>query len=528
MQLYRFRFNSFTFMTVIALIFVGVFLFQFIPPLFAEAGPMWYWMQTYWFPDVLIQSLILVIGTLFLSSLIGVSLAYWMSFYRIPLARFWDIILVMPLAIPTYLLGYIYVDLFTGAWYQPYLVITNLFGAIVLFSLTLYPYIYLAIRSFLSKQPQTMFASAQSLGANSMTMFWKVIFPLLRPALIGAMVLVTMEVLNDYGLVQYFGLRVYATTIFQAWFNGNDLNTAVRFSIQLIAFIILILWIEASLRKSFKYSYSTTQIKPLMKKVLPRSTAWLFYMVASLTLILALVIPIFQLLWWLPNVPSQIYARDFWDGLFSTVIMAFYPTIIIIVLALMIINFQRIMPKPWKKWIQRILTLGYALPGAVIAVGMILMWVPIDRMIADFFNTNAMIVTGSLLLLTMALVLRFFAVGSNIIEGTYHKIGMKYTLASHTLKKGYLQTLVAVDLPLISHGVIAASLIVMVDLFKELPLTLILRPFNFQTLATYLYQYAGDEQVNLASPMALMLITLTAAAVTFASDMMLKVNTYES
>jgi iron(III) transport system permease protein len=265
-----------------------------------------------------------------------------------------------------------------------------------------------------------------------------------------------------------------------------------------------------------------------MKKTLPSSTASLFYSIATVTLVFALMIPLIQLLWWLPNVPEDVYARHFWDGLYSTIIMAFYPTIIIIVLALMIINFQRIMPKPWKKWIQRLLTLGYALPGAVIAVGMILMWVPIDRMMADFFNMNSMIISGSLILLTMALVLRFFAVGSNIIEGTYHKIGMKYTLASHALKKGYLETLFAIDLPLISHGVIAASLIVMVDLFKELPLTLILRPFNFQTLATYLYQYAGDEQLNLASPMALTLIMLTASAVIFASDMMLKVNTYES
>ena len=266
----RNRSNPFMWMTLIALLFFCIFLIQFIPPLFAEPGPMWYWMQRYWFPEVLIQTLILVIGTLSLSSLIGVSLAYWMSFYRIPFARLWDMLLVIPLAIPSYLLGYIYVDLFSGTWYQPYVVITNLPGAILIFSLTLYPYIYLAIRSFLSKQPQTMFASAQSLGANSITMFWKIIFPLMRPALIGAMVLVTMEVLNDYGLVQYFGLRVYATTTFQAWFNGNDLNTAVRFSVQLIVFIIAILWMEASLRKSFKYSYSTTQIKPLMKKVLPR------------------------------------------------------------------------------------------------------------------------------------------------------------------------------------------------------------------------------------------------------------------
>jgi iron(III) transport system permease protein len=119
-------------------------------------------------------------------------------------------------------------------------------------------------------------------------------------------------------------------------------------------------------------------------------------------------------------------------------------------------------------------------------------------------------------------------VATNLIESSYHKIGLKYTHASYTLGRKHFKTLVAVDLPLISHGLIAAGLIVMVDLLKELPLTLILRPFNFQTLATYLYQFAGDEQINLASPMALALMLLTGLAVAFASDMMLKVNTYES
>jgi iron(III) transport system permease protein len=185
---------------------------------------------------------------------------------------------------PAYLLAYIYVDLTSSSFFQSRLVITNLFGAIILFSLTLYPYIYLATRSFLSKQPQTMYAAAQSLGSNQQRIFWRIVLPLLRPVLVGASVLVIMEVLNDYGLVQYFGLRVYATTIFQSWFNGNDLNTAVRFSVQLIVFILVILWIESRLRQSFKYSYTTTQIKPLMKRELRGNSQFYFYSVALVVL----------------------------------------------------------------------------------------------------------------------------------------------------------------------------------------------------------------------------------------------------
>lgn len=524
----RARWNGFSILTGIAVIFVFVFLMQFILPLGETPGPMWSWMQAYWFPDVLFQTLALVAGTMVLSLGIGVSLGYWLSFYRFRFARLLDIILVLPLAMPAYLLGYIYVDLLSRPQWMGRFVITNLPGAILLFSLTLYPYIFLATRAFLSKQSQTMFAAAQSLGSDAVAIFWRVIFPLLRPALVGSSVLVMMEVLNDYGLVQYFGLRVYATTIFQAWFNGNDLNTAVRFSGQIMLVIFFILWLESILRKSFKYSYSTTQIKPLMKKNPKRMTAIFFYGISGLTILFALFIPITQLLSWLPRVPIQIYQGPFWDGLLSSVLMTFYPTIIILIFALAIVNFQRLFPRPYKKWIHRLLTLGYALPGAVIAVGMVLMWVPLDRWLTETFSLSRLWISGTLVLLIMALVLRFLAVASNLIDGTYHKVGLKYTHASYALGQGQLKTLIRVDLPLISHGLIAAGLIVAVDLLKELPLTLILRPFNFQTLPTYLYQFASDEQINLASPMALMLILLTGFAIAFASDMMLKVNSYES
>jgi iron(III) transport system permease protein len=539
-RLFQRRLSPFALLTLVAFILTSLFILQFIPPLFAPVGPMWQLVITYWFPDVIIQSALLVIGTVMLALTIGVSLGYWMTFYHVPFRRLFDILFVLPLAMPTYLLGYIYVNMIsvTGTltrWLGTFLTIsgqwlsiTNMPGAIVLLALTLYPYIYLATRAYLQKQPQTMFAAAKTLGASSTQIFWQIVFPLLRPAMVGAGVLVIMETLNDYGLVQYFGLRVYSTTIFQAWFNGNDLNTAVRLSVSLIIFILIILWSESSLRKSFKYSYPTTQIKPIVRMKFNPVNKTLFIFLAACVLLFALGLPMMQLLMWLPGIPLSIYQTAFMDGLLSSILIAFYPTVIILVFALAIVNFQRLYPAPWKKWVARFLTIGYSIPGAVIAVGMILLWIPFDRFLVNNLGVPIMVVSGSILLLLFGLILRFLAVATNLIDGTYHRVGLKYTHASYTLGSGQLKTLFSVDLPLISHGVIAASLIVMIDLLKELPLTLILRPFNFQTLATYLFQYAGDEQINLASPMALMLIALTSLAVIFASDMMLKVNTYES
>jgi iron(III) transport system permease protein len=535
-----FQWSGFTILTWMATLFTLIFVLQFIPPLFAEVGPMWSLVITYWFPEVIFETLVLVIGTALLASLIGVSLGYWMTFYQVRFQRLLDVMLVLPLAMPSYLLGYVYVHMtsVTGGlsqWLNAFfgfrgvsLTLTNLPSAIILFAITLYPYIYLATRAYLQKQPYTMFAAAKTLGASQTKVFWRIILPLLRPALIGSSVLVMMETLNDYGLVQYFGLRVFSTTIFQAWFNGNDLNTAVRLSVGLIVFILILLWAEASLRRAYKYGYPTTQIKPIPRLRFQLGNRIMFMMTATIVLLLALGLPLLQLLVWLPRVPARIYQTAFLDGILSSLLLAFYPTVIILMLAFAIVNFQRIFPSRNKKMLARFLTIGYSIPGAVIAVGMILMWIPFDRWFMETFGQPTMIVSGSIMLLIFGLVLRFLAVATNLLDGTYHRLGLKYTHASYALGQSKIRTLIQVDLPLISHGVLAAFLIVVIDLMKELPLTLILRPFNFQTLATYLYQYAGDEQINVAAPMALVLVLLTSLAVAFASDMMLKVNTYES
>jgi iron(III) transport system permease protein len=513
---------------------------QLIFPLFTPVSPMWAFIETYWLADIIIQSSLLVGFTAIFTMIIGVSAAYFMTFYQLKYRKLLEILLVLPLGIPAYVLGYIYTtmtsvtgsihlfftailgELFTGIY------LYQLSGAVLIFTLTLYPYVYLASRAFLMKQPSVMIDAAKTLGASEGRIFFKVLLPLLRPALVGSVTLVIMEVLNDYGLVHYLGLRVYATAIFQTWFNGNDLNTAVRLAGSLIVFIIVILMLENLLRKHRKYAYINLQIKPITRSKLSLKKAIIVYGWLYSIIFLALILPVIQLIFWSLRLDLSWLNWRYFEAISNSLLISFYATVIILILAISVVNYNRYQPTVIKKMVSRLTNIGYSIPGTVIALAVILLVIPIDRMISEALGFNQLIITTSIITLVFALVIRFLAVSSNLIESAYQKIGTKFTSASYALGRGKLATFFSVDLPLINHGLIAAALIVIIDLLKELPLTLILRPFNVQTLATRLFQYAGDEQIIASSPYALTLIILTGGAVWFASDMILKVNRHES
>jgi iron(III) transport system permease protein len=519
---------------------MGLFAIQFIPPLLNPATPLWSLIRDYWLADIMIQTISLIVWTGLLTMVLGVFAGYVVTFYTWRYRRVLDVLLILPLAIPTYLLGYIYTTMtgVTGSIHrfldyfvpsqQPLIQLFNLPGAVLLFSLSLYPYVYVAVRAFLRRQPGTMFLMARSLGQSQGSIFFRIVLPLLRPAIVASVTLVMLEVLNDYGLVQYLGLRVYATAIFQSWFNGNDIDTAIRLSLTLIGLITLVLVTESFLRKQQKYAYSQTQIKPLTPLPLPRSKRVVFSLILFLLILLAFVIPVIQVISWTMSLPATWLTWSYFSHALSTLILAFYAMVVIMICAVAITNFHRFADSKWKTILIRVASLGYAIPGTIIAISAVLLFVPIDQWLAQTFNVDYLLLSSSLIVLIISLVIRFLAVALNLVESAYQKIGTKFTLASYALGKGKIATFFKVDLPLINHGVIVASLIVMIDLMKELPLTLILRPFNFNTLATTIFQYAGDEQIIASAPTAFLLIALTSVIVILASDMMFKVNVHES
>jgi len=534
------RFHYWKWITFITIGLISLVAFQLIPPLFAPTQIMWDLVLEYWMVDILVQTTLLLSLTAMFTLILGVVSAYFMTFYHIKFRPLIEILLILPFGIPSYLLGYVYTTMHsvTGSSYQFLSMILgpsfqglnfySIGGAVFLFTMTLYPYVYLASRAFLMKQPGVMIDAAKTLGASEPSIFFKILLPLLRPALVGATTLVIMEVLNDYGLVHYLGLRVYSTAIFQTWFNGNDLNTAVRLSTTLILVIFVILTIETLLRKQKKYGYISLQIKPTQRLTLSPVKAIIVYGWFFLIILLAFIIPVTQLVVWLFQSSIVFLNQAFIDAFLNTVLISFYAMISIIIIAIAVVNYNRYQPSNIKKIVTRLTNIGYSIPGTVIALSLILFVVPLDRFITQWLNLEQLILTTSIFTLIIALIIRFLAVSSQLIESAYQKLGTKFTSASYAMGQGKLATFFKVDLPLVNQGIIGASLIVLIDLLKELPITLILRPFNMQTLATRLFQYSIDEQIIESAPYALTLIFLTSGAVWFASDMILKVNRHES
>lgn len=509
-------------------------MWQIVKNLFTEATPTWLFIQANVLPDVIQTTLLLIFGVALLSGILGSTMAWLVVMYEFPLKKWFKWTLILPLALPAYIAGYIYANMlsYTGTisrflrltlglsvpsnWFN----IMTLEGAILLFSFTLYPYVYMASKSFLEKQPRSLFEAARSLGKSQTTIFFKIFLPLMRPALVGSVLLVIMEVLNDYGLVAYFNIRVFSTAIFSAWFTSGDLLAAVRLAAHLIVLIFFILVIEKLARGKRRYTYASTQIKPIRPIRLSKLKASGVIAYFSAALLIGFFIPVAQLLYWATKTYRLTLNIELFYLSINALSIAFVSTVVILVFAVLVANYSRYNRGPVSQGITRLTTLGYSIPGAVIAIAVIILFTSMDRLFVPvyrFFDPNSitLVLTTSIAMLGFAYVLRFMAIGYNMIDASYEKIGKEFTMASYTLGKGKLETFLKVDFPMIVPGVISAFIIVFIDIMKELPLTLILRPFNYDTLATKVYQYASDEMIQESSVPALMIIVLCTLAIYF-------------
>jgi iron(III) transport system permease protein len=284
----------------------------------------------------------------------------------------------------------------------------------------------------------------------------------------------------------------------------------------------MILWMESGLRKHKPYGYVATRIKAIQRIQLPRwvNGATIFFMLVVLSI--GFFIPLLQFMLWLPFVTQVAWDAFFSLALWNTVALS---TVVALLIAFIAFALNQTLRQPksfLRQGLKRFATLGYSVPGSIIALAVVMLFAPIDRWLFVQFNLNFLVLTSFFVLLVIALVIRYFAVSFNFTESGFQKIGMKFTQASYTLGKSKLATAFFVDLPMVQQGLLAGILIVMVDLFKELPLTLFLRPLGFDTLATRIFQFAGDEQVLQSTPLALLLIGITSIFVLFANRFMIK------
>jgi iron(III) transport system permease protein len=535
MQRFFSRFNTFTIAAVLIALMMGLPLLHIMLRIFESSSPAWLHIRQHLLLTTLYNTLRLLGWVMLLASVIGTFSAIIVTRYEFKGRKVLSWLLVLPLAMPAYILGYIYADMFsfTGTLTRFFQTvgfnvrfnIMTLRGAAFIFAVSLYPYVYMIVRSALNKQSASFSESARTLGLSPLTVFWKITLPLLRPAMVAGTFLVLLETLNDYGLVSYFNVRVFSFAIFDAWFRLNDLNAAIRLSAILLLLVLTIVVIERLLRGNRRYTMDIRS-RPMKRNPL-KGMRKIYPLFLWALLSFAIFIPVLQLLYYAALTWQRTLNIQLFYVMINSLSLALFVTFIIIVFALLLANANRGHKTLQKNALIRFSTLGYAIPGAVIAVAVLVSFVWLDEQFGPlyqilFVSSRRLILTGSILMLAFAMVLRFMAIGYSNIEAQYDKIGERFTAASYTLGQGKLKTLFKVDIPLLRGGLLAAFIIVFIDVLKELPLTLILRPSNYDTLASLVFTYAREEMIQETALASLLMIGLASLAVYILTHLKLK------
>ncbi|MEO0408227.1 MAG: iron ABC transporter permease [Cyanobacteria bacterium P01_A01_bin.135] len=493
--------------------------------LWADSGEIWSHLATTVLPTYVLNSLALMVGVGAGVVLLGVSTAWLVSICQFPGRRVAEWALLLPLAAPAYLLAYVYTDLLeyygpvqtglrslfgwqrvTDYWFPS---VRSLGGAVLMFSLVLYPYVYLLARVAFREQSRCVLEASRSLGCGPWQSFWRVALPLARPAIAAGMSLALMETLSDFGTVQYFGINTFTTGIYRTWFGMGERVAASQLSSVLLLFIAVLVVLEQWSRRQGRY-YRTGTDKPVVGyrlQGLQQAAAWL---ACGLPVALGFAIPAGVLLSMTARTTRD-FVDSFWVYARNSLILAGVTALVGVLLALVMAYGRRLQPGTVMNTAVQMAALGYAFPGAVIAVGILIPVARLDNAIDAWMRqlfgiSTGLLLSGTAAALVFAYLVRFLAVGFNTVDTSLTRIKPSLDDASRSLGYTPSQTLRRVHAPIMTPGLLTAAILIFVDVMKELPATLIIRPFNFDTLAVQVYRLASDERLAEAAAPALAIV----------------------
>lgn len=473
------------------------------------------------------NTVLLVVGTVMLALLMGIPSAWLLANYSLPGGRWLQWALVLPLAMPGYIVGYIYTDWFDFAgpiqtllrdltgwtsaaqyWFPD---LRTLPGACFVLALVLYPYVYLLARAAFMEQSLTLTQSARLLGCTPMQSFLRVSLPLARPAIAVAASLVAMETLGDFGTVSYFAVSTLTTAVYDTWLGYSNLNAAAKISaIMLVVIFLLISGERYSRRKQKLFSQNVTPDTiaktPLKGKFRLLGTLWCWGL-----FIVAFVAPLTQLLIYAWDYHANTSLEDFAQFSVNSVYVSAIAAVVALVVALVVNFYKRFTVSAAGNVPIRMASMGYAVPGTVLAIGVLIFLTSSDHLINDVakemgWGRPGLILSGSMFAMLTAFVVRFSAVAIGSIESSLAKVSPSLDMAARTLGCNMSGMVKRVQLPLIRRGCLIAMLLVFIESMKELNAAILLRPFNFETLATYVFNYASDEHLEYAALPAVLLV----------------------
>lgn len=460
--------------------------------------------------------------------LIGVGAAWLVTAFAFRGSRTLEWLLLLPLAMPAYIIGYAYTDALAFAgpvqsalraafgwsradyWFPD---VHSLWGVSLMLTLVLYPYVYMLARSAFIEQSACIIDASRTLGGGLGESFGRIALPLARPAIAAGTALALMEALADFGTVQYFGVQTFTTLIYRTWFGMGDRIAAAQLSVGLLCFVLVLVLLERRSRGDRRFSRTSRRERILAAKQLAGWRAAAAFGACLLPVLLGFAIPVAILLRLHAEGGDPFLGPRFLTFAGNSILVASLASLLIVAVGALMAYALRVSPSNLAHGAVRFATLGYAIPGTVIAVGVLLPLGLFDNafdamMRATFGVSTGLLLSGTLVALLFAYLVRFLAIATGGIEAGYARIGMNIDHAARSL--GATQGAVAhrIHAPMLRRSLLTAALVVFVDVMKELPATLIVRPFNFDTLAVRVYNLAADERLAQSSTAALTIVAI--------------------
>lgn len=477
-------------------------------------------------PEYIANSLWLCLGVGLGVGMVGVATAWLTAMHDFPGRRFFEWALVLPLAVPAYVMAYVYTDFlqfvgpvqstlrdlfgweFGDYWFPD---IRTLPGAMAMFVCVLYPYVYLLARTAFLERASGMLEAARTLGMGPWRAFFMVSLPLARPAIVAGIALALMETLADYGTVAYFAVNTFTTGIYRAWFSLGDRTAAAQLAAMLLGFVLFLLMAERISRGRARYHNTTGRNRPMAGAQLRGIKGVAATFACAMPLFLGFVLPAVLLLKMALTDGDAQFGERFLILSRNSFLLAGTTACIGVLLALLLAYGARLSQTSFSAGLNRLVGLGYAVPGAVIAVGVLIPVTRLDHWLSGqwetwFGHNPGLLLTGGIAALVYAYLVRFLAVALHTVESSLAKITPSMDDAARSLGLGQGETLRRVHTPLLRGSLLTAGLLVFVDVMKELPATLVMRPFNFDTLATQAYTLASDERLAEASTASLAIV----------------------
>ena len=484
-------------------------------------------------PRYVINTLVLMVCVGSVSAIVGTGAAWFVVMYKFPGRHWLQWALLMPLAVPAYVGAYALVDFFeyagpiqtvlrvTFGWTNSqdywFPAIRTRGAAVIVLSAALYPYVYILARAAFREQSGAGYEVARALGAGPFARFWRVGFPLARPAIAAGVAVVMMETVNDFGTVDYFAVQTLTTGIFSVWLQGGNLGGAAQLATCVLTIVIILVTLEKLSRRKSRFFASARNSRPVTAVTLFGVRGLIAAVLCLIPVLLGFILPVTVLATHAIDA-NEWAAADLHKAITRTVVVAGLAAILTVVGGVFMAYGVRLSGKRLPALLMPITGIGYAAPGAVLALGILVPMAAFDNWFADGVLAitgydPGLLLTGTAAALVLAYVVRFFAIAQGTADAALGRVPPSLPMAARSLGRSAGGTLRAVHLPLVRASIGSALLLVFVDSVKELPATLLLRPFNFDTLATRVHAKASLENIAEAAPAALMITLIGLAAV---------------